>query len=352
VRIHNIRIDNFRRLNNFTADFCDEAGMPRPLTLIVGPNMSGKTTILDALHLVYACIENAREPQFRPDFDPNDPALRPDSNQPIAVDISFSLHPGEWEAIDELEKKLGRHGLATQEETLYRFSFRWPAPARSYFGVMRTNPSKANLAFRGRATAKIAKYQRLVSEGIFEEVGGILYLDQHRSVDLRAPSTATGSQDLLRERASSRDVLPWLELTSRLHQKWDPLTQGESAWSRVKRLYQKLAAPAAIDDIKAFDEGFDLRLVRDHQYYYSAGMSSGERQILRFVVNLVAFHPRRSVVLVDELELHMHPEWQRSLLHFCQQGGGEDIQFIVTTHSESMLRYADPADVVQLGDLG
>jgi predicted ATP-dependent endonuclease of OLD family len=78
----------------------------------------------------------------------------------------------------------------------------------------------------------------------------------------------------------------------------------------------------------------------------------GERQILRFVANLTAFRAQRSAILIDELELHLHPGWQRSLLHFCRQGGGDDNQFIVTTHSEALLRYVDPANVVSLGALG
>lgn len=245
MRIHKIWIDNFRRLQNFSVDFCDPDGMPRPLTVIVGPNMSGKTTILDALHLAYACIENAQAPHLRPELDANDPALRSDGNQPIAVDVQFSLHSGEWEAIDELEKKLGSTGLGVPEADLYTVRFRWPPPAKSFLGVIGSAPFKANLAFRGRATAKVARSRRIVEEGIFERVGGLLYLDQHRSLDLRVPITATGPAEQLREQASSRDVLPWLELVSRLHQKWDAAVQGESSWSRVKRLYAQLAAPAA-----------------------------------------------------------------------------------------------------------
>jgi predicted ATP-dependent endonuclease of OLD family len=115
-------------------------------------------------------------------------------------------------------------------------------------------------------------------------------------------------------------------------------------------LFADLAAPARIDDIKPFDEGFDLRLARNGEFHYAAGMSGGELQMLRFVTNLTAYRAVRSVVLIDELELHLHPRWQRNLLDFCRRGGGGDNQFIVTTHSESILRYVDPAEVVRLGD--
>jgi predicted ATPase len=143
--------------------------------------------------------------------------------------------------------------------------------------------------------------------------------------------------------------MPWFELASRLDQKWDFATQGESAWSRVKRLYADLAAPATIDDVVATDQGFDLRLRRGERVYYASGVSSGERQLLRLAATLTALRAVCSVVLIDELELHLHPRWQRHLLHFCRRGGGGDNQFIVTTHSSSVLDYVDPADVVRLG---
>jgi predicted ATP-binding protein involved in virulence len=57
-------------------------------------------------------------------------------------------------------------------------------------------------------------------------------------------------------------------------------------------------------------------------------------------------------VLLDELELNLHPRWQRSLLRFCETGGDDDNQFIVTTHSDEVLSYAHPASVVTLGASG
>jgi predicted ATP-binding protein involved in virulence len=80
-------------------------------------------------------------------------------------------------------------------------------------------------------------------------------------------------------------------------------------------------------------------------------MSGGERQILRLVANMAFVRTVRSVVLIDEVELNLHPRWQRSLLRFCQTGGDDDNQFIVTTHSDTLLRYVDPSALIVLGDL-
>lgn len=48
----------------------------------------------------------------------------------------------------------------------------------------------------------------------------------------------------------------------------------------------------------------------------------------------------RGVVLIDELELHMHPSWQRKILRVLKNTF-PNIQFIVTTHSPIILSEAD-----------
>ncbi len=354
MRIHDVTIENFRGIEKQRFSFCEPGtDTPRRLSVLLGPNMSGKTTVLDALHLAFEVVSNLANPKLRPDFNPYDPALRNDPHMPIRIGLRFSLQPGEPEAIRELYQLLGDPQKQPLSDT-YEIHIRWP-PKDKVTGIQSVlesaTPEDANFLLRGRALARVAKAKRLVQEGMFERVGGMLYLDQHRSVMLAVPSTRTAPDEDLREDARSRDVLPWLELQSRLDQKWDTATQGPSAWSRVKARFAELAAPSAIDDMKSSDEGFDLRFRQGGRFYYTAGLSYGQAQILRFVTNLTAFRATRSVVMVDELELHLHPTWQRKLVHFMRKGGGEDNQFIVTTHSESIASYLHPDEIVKLGEL-
>jgi predicted ATP-dependent endonuclease of OLD family len=53
MKLAKVRIENFRRLGTKASplelDFTDALGRVRDFTLLVGPNTSGKTTILDAI---------------------------------------------------------------------------------------------------------------------------------------------------------------------------------------------------------------------------------------------------------------------------------------------------------------
>ena len=48
-----------------------------------------------------------------------------------------------------------------------------------------------------------------------------------------------------------------------------------------------------------------------------------------------------AVVLIDEIELHLHPEWQRMIIPRLTKTF-PNCQFIVTTHSPQVLSHVDP----------
>lgn len=54
-----------------------------------------------------------------------------------------------------------------------------------------------------------------------------------------------------------------------------------------------------------------------------------------------------AIVLVDEIDLHLHPEWQRKIVAFLR-GKFPKTQFIVTAHSPLVIQSADDINVVVL----
>ena len=80
-------------------------------------------------------------------------------------------------------------------------------------------------------------------------------------------------------------------------------------------------------------------------------MSDGGKMNIRFVgvfgVTATLANPNKEnpllgegIVLIDEVELHMHPSWQRKVLSALRDTF-PNIQFIITTHSPIVLSEAD-----------
>lgn len=62
--------------------------------------------------------------------------------------------------------------------------------------------------------------------------------------------------------------------------------------------------------------------------------SSGEREIVHFLLAMFALNVTGGLVLVDEPELHLHPRWQRIFLSlFRDLAPARHCQFVITTHS-------------------
>ena len=95
-------------------------------------------------------------------------------------------------------------------------------------------------------------------------------------------------------------------------------------------------------------EEHQLLIDRDETTVAVTKMSSGERGVLALVLDLtrrlVQANPElkdpvaesEAVVLIDELELHLHPKWQRQIVRKLETTFPR-CQFIATTHSPQVI---------------
>ena len=62
--------------------------------------------------------------------------------------------------------------------------------------------------------------------------------------------------------------------------------------------------------------------------------SSGEKEILNFLLGIFAFNIRNGLVIIDEPDLHLHPKWQVILIDLFQElSSVNNNQFLIVTHS-------------------
>jgi hypothetical protein len=74
----------------------------------------------------------------------------------------------------------------------------------------------------------------------------------------------------------------------------------------------------------------------DGKNQYEIGeMSAGERAIFPILMDFARWNINNSIIIIDEVELHLHPPLQQGLVRVLEKLGNNN-QFILTTHSDDV----------------
>lgn len=125
-----------------------------------------------------------------------------------------------------------------------------------------------------------------------------------------------------------------------------------------------LRAKPKIDKSFNFEinDGGELFIKKNGDYIKIAQLSDGEKNLLLIVADLASriaqltpsseypLSSAKGIVLIDEMELHLHPSWQRKVIA-ALLNTFLSLQFFVTTHSEIvMLTILDAIKNVELNN--
>jgi len=83
---------------------------------------------------------------------------------------------------------------------------------------------------------------------------------------------------------------------------------------------------------------YEMRLGKQGSTFRIGDASSGEKELLIYLLAIYALNVRDALILVDEPELHLHPKWQRTLLSLFERLADETgNQFVMATHSPTFV---------------
>ena len=78
-------------------------------------------------------------------------------------------------------------------------------------------------------------------------------------------------------------------------------------------------------------------------------LSSGEKEVLNFIFSTIALDLKNAVLIIDEPELHLHPQWQRKLIHlYNKMAEARKLQFIISTHSPVFVNSGTIANITRV----
>lgn len=176
------------------------------------------------------------------------------------------------------------------------------------------------------------------------------------SSDPNRPSNVNGSVNL--SGVSATDLKNWFVNRFAFHDKDRSLSvEEQDNFLLAKNIFGVLDPTCQFKTVLA--KSFDIILSTPNGDIYFEYLSSGYKSCIFIIMNIIkeieyrfSEHPIRAIdfdgcVLIDEIEEHLHPTWQARLVKALKEIFPK-AQFIVTTHSPSILQSLDKDEIIPL----
>jgi energy-coupling factor transporter ATP-binding protein EcfA2 len=303
-----------------TLDFCDANGRRARWTVILGDNGVGKTTLLQCLWLMSPV------------------SIDPEPGAWIAT-VSRSVQHLQWPGDNarSMVEALSRHGVS------FKLSITAEAePSEKQFSL---SDSRTSHHLQGKHIPDFGITMVCIGYGASRKPGG-------GQVEAQADWDAA---TLFEEGKFLLDAGEWY-LRSDYAAKSDPTGRAAKQHTDVRQI---LLALLGVQDLRV--AGLDQRVARPNvEAHTNAGwvplrsFSLGYRTSIAWIVDFAmrlyerypdSEHPLHepAVCLVDEIDLHLHPRWQRQLIDFLSSQFPRT-QFIVSAHSPLVVQAAEGVD--------
>jgi predicted ATP-dependent endonuclease of OLD family len=344
MKLRSVRIENFKGIRKLQFEVLNLEQRPRDLTCIIGDNGSGKTSVLQAIAMPLSIA--TRRIRHASDFDWHGflpERISSSGRTRIELEVEFSRE--EIRITKELFEKW-YDSLSSE----FRESKQITAPSDSETLTLVYEQNRLRSSdgipglhqFLGRYYAKALAKSDPALRSLFVHLGDVFWFDQHRNL-----GTASARRFSDREDENGRGE-SWRTGVENLREFligwWSYHTSPNKSFgsdyiqdlqSRFQRIFpgRRFIGTAPTQGTGAMGVAdFYFLLQSGDQIYDLAEMSSGEQAIFPLLYEFVRLDISRSIVLIDELELHLHPPEQQRLLNSLP-AIGPDCQFFVTTHS-------------------
>ncbi len=304
-QIHRIRIEKFRRIQApLELDLVAPKGEPSKTIVLAGPNGCGKTTVLEAVllglgmeSLIVRDIEKSRREQH----------------------WRVTLEPG---ASIELDVSLDGAPPQTWVRTAEKHVVRVP-------GGPEASLSTFVLDFKFMAVELFSSWRAPELVGSIHPLGA-----GNRLRDNENNRLWRLKQKICDERARGGYMVPLFPGMGKAD-RW--LKRINEAWARFHG-NDGTSIDARLNEAKNEEDGLlaDLFVVRGDTIVCPIDqVSSGEIELLSFAGSIILNDFKGGLLLIDEPELHLHPQWQATILPALQTLA-PDVQMIVASHSDAV----------------
>ena len=355
MHVRSMRLKYFKRFRDKRLDFTDpETGLARNLVVLVGENGSGKSTVLQAIAATLGTATRRLESPADLEWPGFDLSLAGNAwNTPYEVTVEVGFSDAEASTTAEYFSKIP--GLSERADLTPPSRDR-VASLTLRDGHVRATTRAQWFQFRGREYAK--QVLKIMEQGcnVFKDVGSVFWYTENRTATSLTAEGDNGDRLEFDEGQLRRRLADFMQFHSRIERNEYRLRPGQrDFFAELKQAYLQVfpqrgfegAVPrSAVDDI--LEEPWFFLSDGTRQYEVSE-MSGGERAIFPLLFDFVIWKICNSVILIDELELHLHPPLQQHLVSALSRLGDNN-QFIIATHSDWVSDAVPPECLCRLGD--
>ncbi len=347
MKIKAITLQNYKRfLQPTTFSFVNPDGIVNEKTLIVGNNGTGKTSILQAIVILLA---SAIREKFNPkklDWPGFEYRHLQIGSLPLKIEAEIIFDDDEIKTTQEYASRLNEIGVK---------GLGLPASNKSitiFFDYQTTKTvakgtEEVFYQFHGYQYAKRLASLTTQKNLLFENIGNIYWYTEQRN-----SHNITNLLD--NKTAQINDIRNFLASAYNYHlavqQKKRTINEGEfDFYDNLEKLYKKVFPDRSFigssPDFDIYEQAKapDFFLYDGHSQYEISGMSAGERAIFPILMDFTRWNINNSIIIIDELELHLHPPLQQMLVRALSKIGHHN-QFIFTTHSNSVITMFDESE--------
>jgi predicted ATPase len=327
--LRSLRLQNVRLISDMEFSFVDSNGKPRMWTVLIGDNGRCKTTILQAIALAASGELLSRALAQDTDLYRN---ARSGSQANVSIEAVFEVLPGKSgeEKNVVLSAPPGSHVFRAEassdtaqiDEIRNR---RISGYLVAGYGVGRFLPRPGEVAIPqdlcwDRVAGLFNDRHKILGVSFLEIIEG--YLGEAAKNTYRSALNSV----LLARWENGEALLPGVKGVSSIPSKWSHLTVSFGASNPVDL------------PLMCLSHGYQGMIAWISDLLGQATLDRGE---------VVRPEEMTGIVLIDEIDLHLHPSWQRRIVPFLKRTFPK-LQFVVTTHSPLVLTGFEEGEIVRL----